>query len=138
MCVCKKQIFVLLQSLFPVYQRVKGKKLVPGTGSRAGSEWRPWGARAGPSPYHIAFCFWLTRINKLIISVVVVMGCPLLATSPYEPVTFVIFTGILFRALMQRDLGDALCKDGRNVKPSFQLFVSLLFLEFMYFFFCAF
>lgn len=133
MCACKKQIFVLLQTLFPAYQRVKGRKPVPGTRSRAGWEWRPWGAQAGPSPCHIAFCFLLTRINKLIISVLVIMGCPLLPTSPYEPVTFVIFMGTLCGALMQRVLGDALCKDSRNVKPSFSC-LCLLFLELMYFF----
>lgn len=102
---------------------------MPGTRSREGWEWRPWGAQAGPSPS----CFRLTRMNKLIISVVVIMGCPLLPTSPYEPVTFIIFMGILCGALMQRVLGDPLGKDSRNVKPSFSC-LSLLFLEFMYYF----
>lgn len=99
---------------------------VRGRGEEAAGECKPWGARGSPAPYHIVFCFQLTRINKLIISVVVVMGHSLLATSSNVLVTFITFRDILCGTLKQGVLGNAFCKDSRNVHLlSFQLFVFL-------------
>lgn len=70
--------------------------------------------------------FQLTRINKLIISVVVVMGYSLLATSYNVLVTFIIFRDTLCGTLKRGGLGNALCKGSRNVRLlSFQLFIFL-------------
>lgn len=127
-CMCKKQLFVLLQ-LVIIPCVPKSKRQEPCTCHReeeAAGEWKPWGARCSPPPYHIVFCFQLTRINKLIISVVVVMGYSLLATSYNMLVTFIIFRDILCETLKQGVLGNALCKDSRNVcLLPFQLFIFL-------------
>lgn len=54
------------------------------------------------------------------------MGYSLLATSYNMLVTFIIFRDMLCGTLKQGDLGNALCKDSRNVHLlSFQLFIFL-------------
>ena len=125
---CKKQLFVLLQLVvIPCLSKSKKRESCAcRQGEEVAGEWKPRGARCSPSPYHIVFCFQLTRINKLIISVVVVMGYSLLATSYNMLVTFIIFRDILCGTLKQGVLGNALCKDSRNVHLlSFQLFIFL-------------
>lgn len=124
---CKKQACVLLQ-LVIIPCLPKSTKEESGAwrrGEEAVGEWKPWGARYSPSPYPIFFCFQITRINKLIISVVLVMGCSLLAASYNTLVTFIIFRDVLCRTLNQGVLGDALCKGSRDIHLPFQMFIFL-------------
>lgn len=68
-----------------------------------GSSWgtKASGSKRSPSPSHVIFCFQITRINKLILSVLVLMGFSLLATSYNVLVTFIISRDILCGTLRQ-------------------------------------
>lgn len=68
-----------------------------------GSSWgtKALGSRMNSSPSHVVFCFQITRINKLIISVLVLMGFSLLTTSYNVLVTFIIFRDTLCGTLRQ-------------------------------------
>lgn len=68
-----------------------------------GSSWatKALGSRMNSSPSHVVFCFQITRINKLIISVLVLMGFSLLTTSNNVLVTFIIFRDTLCGTLRQ-------------------------------------
>lgn len=93
---CKKQLFILLQLvIIPCLPRSKKQESCAWHwGGEAAGEQQPWGAR-GAHPLPMLFCFQITRINKLIISVLVVMRFSLLATSYNVPMTFIIFRDIL-------------------------------------------
>lgn len=93
---CKKQLFILLQLvIIPCLSRSKKQESCAWHwGGEAAGERQPWGAR-GAHPLPMLFCFQITRINKLIISVLVVMRFSLLATSYNVLMTFIIFRDIL-------------------------------------------
>lgn len=83
----------------------------------------------------------------MIISVVLVMGCSLLATSWNMLVTFIVFRDILCRTLKQGVLDDALCKGSRDIHLlPFQMFIFLsvipgfyaVFIFFLLTFLCSF
>lgn len=82
-----------------------------------GSSWgtKALGSKMNSSPSHVVFCFQITRINKLIISVLLLMGFPLLATSYNVLLTFIIFR-------------DTLCGTPRQGQQEFMWsFVQLFF-----------
>lgn len=68
-----------------------------------GSSWgmKALGSKMNSSPSHVVFCFQITRINKLIISVLLLMGFSLLATFYNVLVTFIIFRETLCGTLRQ-------------------------------------
>lgn len=99
---CKQQLFILLQSvIIPCLSRSYRQESCVALGR--GSSWgtKALGSKMNSSPSHIVFCFQITRINKLIISGLVLMGFSLLATSSNVLVTFIIFRDTLCGTLRQ-------------------------------------